>query len=402
MVTRHLAAKRNGDGSFSTSYPVGDLIQDSFVDFYNEQTGSGFQRDESNRQTRGRKVADYIHRCAETGGNPKLYELTVNARVSTKWGNEGICEFTPYEPGGAIGVLTLNSSKDEGWISLTDGGTRGLGIEIALSRGDITEQWEVDVRIFPDLTLAQEIAQFFLINDFQKKVRTDLGLRVVQRALDEGNLSNEEIKSLQTVVPATDSWRFGASRIASELNSAIDSPWRNRIQMPSDPSKSTTLQSFFTSLSPLLNDADLQLLINNKAGEELTEFIIKILKNFWTAVAQVNSRANEEPETNVLWAPIGSSACHIALGAVAKTILDSSDPDLTTTRFVDMLMGSHVDEYEFWFTKKGKHPAEQYPTEKGDATLMSGAANYKRLAKELEQSWRANLHTNSTKVVVKI
>ena len=72
------------------------------------------------------------------------------------------------------------------------------------------------------------------------------------------------------------------------------------------------------------------------------------------------------------------------------------------SRFVNMLTGSHVDEYEFWFTKKGKHPAEQYPTERGDATLMSGAANYKRLAKELEQSWRANLHTNSTKVVVKI
>ena len=104
----------------------------------------------------------------------------------------------------------------------------------------------------------------------------------------------------------------------------------------------------------------------------------------------------------LLWAPIGSSACHIALGAIAKTILDSSDPDLTTTRFVDMLTGSHVDDYGFWFTQKGKRPEEQYPTEKGEATLMSGAANYKRLAKELEQSWRANLHTNSTKVVVKI
>ena len=176
-------------------------------------------------------------------------------------------------------------------------------------------------------------------------------------------------------------WRFEASRIASELNSAIDSPWRNRIQMPSDTTRSTTLQSFFTSLAPLLSDDDLRNLIDNKVGEDRTEFIIKILKNFWNAVAKVNSRANDEPETNVLWAPIGSSACHIALSAVAKTILDSSNPDLTTDRFVDMLTGSHIDVYEYWFTKKGKHPAEQYPTEKGDATLMSGAANYKRLAK---------------------
>ena len=216
------------------------------MDYYNEQTGRGFQRDESSRQTRGRKVADYIQRCARDGVNPKLYELTANARIGDKWDNEGTWEFTPYEPGGSVGMLTITSNQDEDWVSMTDGGTRRLGLEMALSRRDIAEQWEVDVRIFPGLSLPQEIAQFFLINDFQKKVRTDLGLRVVQRSLDEGNLSQEEIKSLQTVVPDTDSWRFAASRIASELNSAIDSPWRNRIQMPSDSSRPTTLQSFFT------------------------------------------------------------------------------------------------------------------------------------------------------------
>ena len=397
MVTRTLLAKQNGDGSFSVSYPVGELIEDSFIDFYNEQTGTGFQRHETNRQTRGRRVAEYIHRCARDGVRPKLYELTANARIGMPWDKKGKWKYESIKTGGTLGVLTLTSSKNKGWLSLTDGGTRALGIEIALSRGDIDEEWRVDVRILPSLTLAQEIAQFFLINDFQKKVRTDLGLRVVQRSLDEGTLSPDETKALQTVVPDTDSWRFQASRITSELNTVKDSPWHNRIQMPSDPPRSTTLQSFFTSLAPLLNDVEIKSLVEHEVKTDSTDFLIKLLKNFWTAVAQVNPRANEEPDTNVLWAPIGSSACHIALAAVTKTILDSTEPDLTIKRFVEMIEESPVAEYEYWFTKKGKHPLEEYPNEKGGATIMTGASNYKRLAKELEQSWRSSLHSKSTK-----
>ena len=397
MVTRTLWAKQNGDGSFSVSYPVGELLEDSFTDFYNEQTGTGFQRRETNRQTRGKKIAEYIHRCVRDGMHPKLYELTANARLGTPWDENGKWEYVPIETGNTLGVLTLTSGKEKGWLSLTDGGTRALGIEMALSRGDIDEDWKADIRIFPSLSVALEITQFFLINDFQKKVRTDLGLRVVQRAIDLDTLSPDEKKVLETVVPDTDSWRFQASRIASELNTAKDSPWRNRIQMPSDSPRSTTLQSFFTSLAPLLNNVEFQSLVVDVVKTDSTEFIIQVLKNFWSAVAQVNPRSNEEPDTTVLWAPIGSSACHIALGAVAKTILDSPEPNLTKERFVEMLEESPIAEYEYWFTKKGKHPEDQYPTEKGDATIMTGASNYKRLAKELEQAWRSSLHSKSPK-----
>ena len=85
------------------------------------------------------------------------------------------------------------------------------------------------------------------------------------------------------------------------------------------------------------------------------------------------------------------------ISSIVKTILDSSEPNLKTERFKDMLDGSPVAEYEFWYTKKGKRPADLYPSEKGDATIMTGASNYKRLAKELEQAWRSNLHAKPSK-----
>ena len=408
MFERKLLAKRNGDGSFSVSYPVGELDTDSFVDFYNEQSGTGFQREESNRQTRGRQVAEYIRRCARDDLESKLFELTANARVGKPWCQceEGCncCNwaYDPLDEKGTLGFLTFYLNKEKGWLSLTDGGTRALGLKIARDRGDLDEERTIDVRVFPNLTLAQEICQFLLINENQKKVRTDLGLRVVQRALDEGDLSEGEKKALQTVVPDNEAWRFAASRIASEMNSANDSPWKNRIQMPSDTPRSTTLQSFFTSLAPILNDKDIQGMIEQmvKDGQlpnGITESVNQILKNFWNAVAFVNPKANNEPETNVLWAPIGSSACHIALASILKTILDGSTADLTTENFRAMMQESTIEDYDFWFTKKGKQPDDSYPKEKGDATIMTGASNYKRLGKQLEQEWRSNLHSNNSK-----
>lgn len=408
MVERKLLAKRNGDDSYSVSYPVGELVNDSFVDFYNEQTGAGFQRDESNRRSRGKKVADYIQRCATDGVEPRLYELTANARVGELWCQ---CEsnyactnwsYDPLDENGTLGFLSLYPEKEKGWLSLTDGGTRVLGLEMALSRGHLDEGATIDVRIFPNLTLAQEISQFLLINETQKKVRTDLSLRVVQRALDEGHLSEYEKKVLQTVVPDTEAWKYAASRVANEMNTANDSPWKNRIQMPSDPPKSTTLQSFFTSLGPILHDKDIQGMLDQMVKDgllekDITESVNVILKNFWRAVALVNPRANDEPETNVLWAPIGSSACHIALSAILKTILDSSIPDLTTQNFKAMMQGSIIEDYDFWFTKRGKQQEDTYPREKGDATMMTGASNYKRLGNQLEQEWRSNLHSNNSK-----
>ena len=406
MITRELLAKKNEDGSFSVSYAAGALLSDSFVDFYREKEGTGFQREETTRNKRGRDIANYVHRCVQDHVQPKLFELTANARVGGPWAEGDNWNYEPIGNEETVGSLRFNVPDDSQWLSLTDGGTRLLGIENALIRGDIDEKKKVDVRIFVNLSLAEEIAQFLLINDYQKKVRTDLGLRVVQRALDSGQLSADEMKILQTVVPETDSWKFAASRIAGRMNSDSDSPWHNRIQMPGTPANCTTLQSFFTSLAPILSDRDIQALLKGMVNKgelqvDETQFITDVLKNFWGAIAEANPMANDEPQTTVLWAPIGSSACHIALAAVLKTILDSADPNLTKERLVQMMDGSPVGEYVYWYTKAGKNTENSYPSEKGEATRMTGAANYKRLGQEMETSWRANLHAKPDQRVIR-
>ena len=254
--------------------------------------------------------------------------------------------------------------------------------------------------------LSEEIAQFLLINDNQKKVRTDLGLRVVQRTLDEGALSDEEKRILQTVVPDTDAWRFAASRIAALMNTDADSPWQGRIQMPGEVTKPLTLQAFFTGLKPILHDPDISTLLDQmeKAGNlrvngkpvTPTDFVVQVLKNFWTAVGRVNKDADAEPDTTVLWAPIGASSCHIGLAPIMWTILQSADRNLSADRFESMIKDTDAANYDYWFTRPGtKKQRDWYPGEKGPATLMTGAANYGRLGKQLEQQWRANLHAQA-------
>ena len=79
-------AKRNRDGSFSVSVSAGDLVQEAFVDFYDDTTGGGYQRHESLRAWRGKQVELYVRRCVETGLEPRLFEMTANARLSeSQW-----------------------------------------------------------------------------------------------------------------------------------------------------------------------------------------------------------------------------------------------------------------------------------------------------------------------------
>ena len=98
----------------------------------------------------------------------------------------------------------------------------------------------------------------------------------------------------------------------------------------------------------------------------------------------------------MLWGAIGANSCHIALAPILKSILQSPERHLTVKRFEAMLEESQVANYPYWFSKIGtRYPLDHYPGQKGEGTTMTGAANYGRLAKILEQEWRAKLHSDA-------
>jgi len=411
METVTFLGKSNNDGSYSVSVRAGDLIRMSFVDFYEDATGRGYQRNESTRTTRGNAIRDYIKRCVQVDLQPQLFEITASFR-----GGESAWAWDPLGAGdedSRLGFLELRHEAQKSVLSIIDGGTRLLGIEKAMDEQVIEPGILLDVRVFTGLSIAQEISQFLLINDKQKKVRTDLGLRVVQRLLDEGKLTDDEHHVLSTVVPETDSWKYDASRIVSRLNEDEASPWHNLIQMPGDRStKPVKLQAMLTSLQPILRNDDLRdhirrleekgaLKVDGKCAHPI-DFITRVLRNFWTAVAKVNPAAHDEPMTNVLWGSIGASACHIALSPVLQSILTGGGrADVSVSAFTRMVGPTMVSNYPEWFSHSGtKKDSEFYPSEKGDATKRTGAANYRALGHQLERECRAALHADDDVVEV--
>lgn len=401
MKKLEIFAKKNQDGSFSASVEALSLVEYAFVDFYDEISGKGYQRKEPTREARGRAVAKYIQRCKAQSITPSLFELTGNVRTEL-----AEIKFSPIDPKGQLGLLTIEAEDKVLPISIVDGGTRLLGIENALTSGSLAPTETFDIRLFCGLSIAEEVAQFLLINDTQKKVRTDLSLRVVQRSLDDDKLTDEEKLVLLTVVPPSDAWRYNASRVTGRMNLDSDSPWRGLIQMPGDnATKPLKMQAFFTSLKPFFVHEDLMAhygrMKDEGAAYNDADVVYKILKNFWAAVKEANPEAYSEPATTVLWGSIGVNACHIALAPILLTIFESGNPDLTTDQFLRMLKNSKVQEYDYWFTKAGGLLSD-YPTEKGEATVMTGAANYNRLGRELEKEWRNSLHASREMPVVRI
>lgn len=398
-------AKRNLDGSYSVAVKARDLAEVAWVDFYDDKSGQGYQRRETLRERRGREIEEYFRRCTSEGVRPRLFEMTANVRSSG--GEEPASEFDPLDEDGELGILTV-TSEDREWMAMIDGGTRLLGIQRAVADNVISGDSTFDVRVFTGLAVPEEIALFLLINEKQKRVRTDLGIRVVQRRLDEGTLSDREKKTLSTVVPDTDTWKYEASRVGGRLNSDADSSWNSLIQMPGDTvTKPIKLQAFWTSLKYLLDDADIKIRLKQMQtdgtlpeGDE-TEFIVRVLKNFWGAVADVNPDARAEPRTNVLWGSIGVNACHQALAGIVRTILSTDAPDLRRERFVEMIEESYAAEFDYWYSRPGSLLAD-YPGEKGDGTTMTGGSGYSRLAAILEEQWRAALHAVGPSKVVTV
>lgn len=398
-------AKVNGDGSYSVSVSAKQLVENGWVDFYDDTKGTGYQRHDTDRERRATAIHDYIRRCNETGEEIHLGDLTGNARAADTV-SVGVTNstFKPFVEDERIGMLTLHV-RGEKWLAVIDGSTRLRGIERALEAGDLSEDFGLDVRLFIGLPFVDEIAIFLLVNQLQKKARTDLSTRIVQRLIDEHKLTEGDWNVLHTVVPDTDRWNYEASRIADRLNKDKNSPWRGLIQQPNTTEvKPIKLQAFSTSLRGLLADPDLgetltqlegtnslRISVESSKPVKRDEFLLAVLKNFWDAVAEANPRAHTEPLTTLLWGAVGVNGLHIALTPILDRILTGPEPDVSKEFFQQMLVGTTVENYDWWFTRRGDKDENSYPSHKGDAPKMIGASGYQRLGRLLNLEFRRNI-----------
>lgn len=208
----------------------------------------------------------------------------------------------------------------DGWLDipddvtlwLVDGQHRVRGLQMLLESSDKQNDIEIPVVIMLGQSIYQEAKQFVIINRTQKRVRTDLGERFLQKAVKEEGMINFASKGLMRGIE----WVPTAIGVVDILNKDEHSIWYNKIKLPNEP-KGTTIvsqKSFTDSLKRLVNPPDGELV-----GKSET-VIADIISRYWEAIRELCPIPFDDPSSHVIQRTTGVFVLHAILPRVLRKI----------------------------------------------------------------------------------
>lgn len=194
---------------------------------------------------------------------------------------------------------------------LMDGQHRFAGIEMLNEASEKYHNLEFPIVIMVGESVYDEAKQFVLVNMSQKKVRTDLGERFLQRAVKEEGKINIQNKTMLRGIE----WIPTAIEVADYLIKDSHSVWYNKIKLPNEPKGETIVnqKSFTDSLKPTIS-TDGQL-----AGKP-APVIVSILNNFWDAISNVCPKAFAESQNYVIQKTTGVFVLHAILERILRKL----------------------------------------------------------------------------------
>ena len=214
--------------------------------------------------------------------------------------------------------------KDD-WLDIPDGVTlwlvdgqhRCAGTDMLMQTTDKDYDIEFPIVIMLGDSVYEEAKQFVLINMSQKKVRTDLGERFLQRAVKQEGRINIQNKIMLRGIE----WVPAAIEVADYLIKNNHSVWHNKIKLPNEPKGKTVVnqKSFTDSLKPVINP-DGQL-----AGKPIPT-ISAVVNQYWDAIKETCPKAFEEPENYVLQKTTGVFVLHAILERLLRK-MGKDEPD---------------------------------------------------------------------------
>lgn len=147
---------------------------------------------------------------------------------------------------------------------------------------------------------AEEANQFYILNNTQKKVSTDLAQRLISKLAKE---NPDEYKKLED---ENRLWEVRALAVVDLLNERPDSPWYRMVRLPNSDKMASNIinqTSFVKSLKPLFKDGFFSSI--KKVNESY-----EILKNYWIAVKRVFPDAFVSPKEYVIQKTPGLFSLH--------------------------------------------------------------------------------------------
>ena len=314
------------------------------------QRQQGYQRAPLPRHIRG--ISEFLRR----EGTPLL---PTNALLATRNSEYGELKFTPVD--GDLGYLEIPESRH---LFIVDYQHRFKGFMRAitdLGQKDLCDV-TIPVTILSDASLIEEMKQFYLINNKQKRVDTDLALTLMNALAAD---STEE--ELANLVGPGNKYRIRATRLVIKIAQLNSGPWADKIQEPNVPPtaiQTATIKSFVDSLRPIIS-------IRSPIHKYSDDRILDIVMAIWDGVLDLWPEWRASSDQHIIQAAIGLFVMHrVASGLLIPTMLSSGNYSAgSVTAMLSPLKGEFMCQ-NFW--RVG-----------GPARVYSSGSGHKELAENI-------------------
>jgi len=247
-----------------------EILVDCDVDIYDANNNqSGYQRRPS--RERAKRFSDYLSKCK--GAFDSTCFLNVRDAKAVRF-----VEKNKLSDNSRFGSLEIDKS-----LYIVDGQHRIKGLELALKE-KFNKNFLVPVLITIGKKQSEEALSFLIINRTAKGIRADLTDELIYKTINKDELTND-LKSVLGLTIQRNIGEFSLT-VTERMNEDKGSFWADKIIRPNERKsldKTVNQRVFSQSLSEAIKSCSL---LKRAVNIGDTELVIKLLKNYWQAIAR--------------------------------------------------------------------------------------------------------------------
>jgi DGQHR domain-containing protein len=289
------SALRSGTNIITGFVPVGVLLGNFEIPYYNHTTKRGYQRQP--QESRINQLASEIRR--ERVDLPTAVLLNLRTRAAGKAVSNGKLD---------LKKLFLSSAATKFFV--VDGQHRILAFEKAVEDGWLSgRDFMIPFTCMLGADEDEEMAQFYVVNSTAKAVRTDLAYALIKRRAET------EEGLMEALQERGKEWQVLGQTIVERM--AVESSvWRGRIRLPAMEKPGTIIPSasMVASLKPLLSSPFF--------GRMNIEQQIRVIEAYWEGIRNVIREAFDDPAEFSVQKGVGVTVLHVLLPEVVELIRD--------------------------------------------------------------------------------
>jgi len=284
-----------------------DLWRFGEIDSWSESYTGGYQR--PLHQNRINKAVRYLFH--EVGIFPTSILVNIRGKVNYFLSN-AIGDFAEF------GILEIPEKSLPFWI--IDGQHRLAALFAASREDEKFEKFAVPVSLFNYANRYDEMKHFYIVNDRQKRIKTDLAQRHLFSTISiEGESKLLDFEPRDKILAAQ------ATRVVDFLRLHPESPWLHMIQIPSQIKRGYNINTQ-TSMAKSIG-----YILRTFSPEQRVEVMEepKILGlhliNYWNALKEIYPEAFNTPKNYKLQKTFGCYVFNMLFSHIYKKCLENED-----------------------------------------------------------------------------